>query len=75
MNIFKGKIRLNGGGIRVTLNEERSIASLQSDRESLEKVFNLFRIVLSPAPCALTGHILQEFYGARIPSAKSLNHN
>ena len=55
--IYFRKEKLNGGCVRVTLNEESGISPLQGDRESLEEEFNLFCVSFSPTPCALTRHV------------------
>ena len=59
---------------RVPVDQQRRIATLQSDREALEKMFYLESSFLPPAASVLTGNFLKEFCGIFVPSAEGLDY-
>ena len=58
---------------RVPVDQQGCIATLQSNREALEKVFYFERSFFSPAASVLTGHFLQKFGRILVPSAESFD--
>ena len=68
------KAPLNGVRFDVALYQQRSVASLKSDRHTLEEMFYFIRVVFSPPTSAMSSHVLQTFHSIRVPAPKSFNN-
>ena len=69
------KVPLNGEWLNVSLNYQRSVASLQCDGQALEELFNFVRIVFAPSPGTLSRQVLQAFDSIAVPATERLDYN